>query len=52
MQVDFESILGKEEWEHYWSLCDAVNDELREAQGVADGIRATVLERLKRRERP
>jgi hypothetical protein len=46
-QVDFEAILGNELWEHYWSLCDDINKELREAQTVADKIRATVIERLK-----
>ena len=45
-QIDFESIVGKESWDHYWSLCDAVNQELREAQAVADQVRATIIERL------
>ena len=46
-KIDFEAALGQEAWEHYWSLCDAVNDELREAQNVADQIRATIVARLK-----
>jgi len=42
-RVDFEAIVGKEAWEHYWSLCDAVNEELREAQEVAKTLQQTVL---------
>jgi hypothetical protein len=32
--IKFEAILGKEKWIHYWSLCDAVNSERREAQNL------------------
>jgi hypothetical protein len=46
-KVAFELILGNEVWEHYWSLCEDINKELREAQTVADKIRATVVERLR-----
>lgn len=41
--VDFESIIGPNEWEHYWSLCEAVNLDLRKAQGVADMLLERVL---------
>jgi hypothetical protein len=44
IKVDFESILGRETWEHYWSLCEAVIDELRRNQQVADSIRARIVE--------
>jgi len=47
MKIDFEAILGRDEWEHYWSLCDAVNNELREAQSVADALRTRIAERLR-----
>ncbi len=44
IKVDFESIVGRETWEHYWSLCEAVIDELRRNQQVADSIRARIVE--------
>lgn len=46
--IDFESILGTSEWEHYWSLCDAVNDELRECQQVANKIRSRIEDTIRR----
>jgi hypothetical protein len=47
-QIDFEAIVGKEAWEHYWGLCEAVNDELKEAQAVADSLSVKVAEMLAR----
>lgn len=46
MRVDFEAIVGAQEWEQYWALCEAVVDELRNSQQVADDIRARVLRAL------
>jgi hypothetical protein len=46
--VDFGTIIGREEWEKYWSLCEGVIAELRECQQVADTIRAAVLEAAKK----
>lgn len=48
-KVDFQSILGQETWEHYWSLCEAVNEELRQNQQVADSIRARIVDELSRK---
>jgi hypothetical protein len=45
-QVDFISILGRDEWEKYWKLCEDVIDELRECQQVADSIRSRVLKNV------
>jgi hypothetical protein len=45
--VDIETIIGREEWEHYWSLCEAVIKELRECQQVATSIRIRVENALK-----
>jgi hypothetical protein len=42
MRIDFAAILGREDWEHYWSLCEAVIAEMRECQVVADSIRQRV----------
>lgn len=41
-QIDFCSILGAEDWNLYWSLCDAVNEELRRAHDVAVALRSRV----------
>jgi hypothetical protein len=47
-KVDFGAIIGSEEWEQYWSLCDAVIAELRRCQDVADSIRARISQQLGR----
>ena len=47
-RVNFESVLGREGWEHYWSLCEAVVEELRTCQKVADTIRAKISESLQK----
>jgi hypothetical protein len=49
--VDFGAIVGTTDWEHYWSLCEDVNEELRQAQEVANAIRVRILESL-RSQRP
>lgn len=46
-RVDFETLLGRDAWEHYWSLCEAVIGELRDAQAVADDIKSRIAEALK-----
>lgn len=46
-QVNFESIVGSQDWEHYWSLCDDVNEELRQAQQVADALLARITEAIR-----
>lgn len=43
-RVDFEAIVGKEDWATYWQLCEGVNDELKRCQEVADLIRKQVAE--------
>ena len=42
-QLDFERIIGRDEWEKYWELCEDVVAELRECQQVAELIRAKVV---------
>lgn len=41
-KIDFEAILGKDDWNHYWSLWDKLNTALDEAQEVGDRIRERV----------
>ncbi len=47
-RIDFESVLGRDGWEHYWSLCEAVIEQLRKCQDVADTLRAQIGNSLKR----
>jgi hypothetical protein len=46
-QVDFLAAVEPEDWERYWSLCEAVNSELRRAQDVAEEIRVKIAHKLK-----
>ncbi len=48
VRVDLPSVIGREEAEAYWSLCDGMVAELRKCQGVADSIRARILSELAR----
>lgn len=41
-QVDFVAILGQQDWEKYWELCETVVNDLREHQEFADGLRKRV----------
>ena len=45
-KVDFESIVGTDDWTRYWSLCEKVNEELRQCQHVADALRVRIMEHL------
>ena len=45
---DFGSIVGAAEWEQYWDLCEAVNEELRQAQVVAETLRVRIVEAIKK----
>jgi HNH endonuclease len=42
-KVDFESVIGKDEWERYWSLCEKVIEELRQCQNVAQAMRVRII---------
>jgi hypothetical protein len=46
MQLEFASVLGNEDWENYWSMCEKVTEELRECQKVADAMRTRIVESL------
>jgi HNH endonuclease len=41
-RIDFESVLGHDGWQHYWSLCEVVIDQLRQCQQIADELRAKI----------
>jgi hypothetical protein len=51
-KIEFESIVGRDQWEHYWSLCEAVIDELRQCQEYADALRAQIVKQLARGAEP
>ena len=46
IKVDFESVLGESDWEHYWSLHDKVVNDMKAAQQVANGLRKRVEDSL------
>lgn len=45
-RLEFESIVTRDTWEHYWSLCERVIEDMRRCQEVADSLRAQAVERL------
>jgi hypothetical protein len=47
-KIDFEAVLGPDEWERYWQLWEAVNAELRKCQEVADLLREKIVVGLSR----
>ena len=49
VRIDFESILGRDTWEHYWSLCEKVNEEMKQCQAVADALRARIATEIARK---
>jgi hypothetical protein len=49
IRVEFESIVSRESWEYYWSLCEQVIDDMRRCQEVADKLRAQVVDSLRPR---
>jgi hypothetical protein len=46
--VDFEAILGKKDWEKYWSMWSTVNESLSQCQEVAELLRDRVAKKLHR----
>ena len=42
IQVDFVKVLGNEGWKSYWALCEAVIEQLRKCQLVADQLRKQI----------
>jgi hypothetical protein len=47
-KIDFESVLGKETYEKYWSMWDKINAELRDCQVFADSLRSQVMDALRK----
>jgi hypothetical protein len=45
-RIDFEAVLGREEWERYWQLWESVTAELRRCQEVADLLREKIVQAL------
>ena len=46
-RVDFEAIVGTDAWEHYWSLCERVIQEMSECHQFAEIIRTKTIEGAK-----
>jgi hypothetical protein len=45
-KIDFSAIIGHDEWEHYWSLCERIVDEMRQCQDVAKSMKQRIDEAL------
>ncbi len=45
-RIDFASLVGKDEWNAYWSSRDAMIAEMMRCQTVADRILATVIQQM------
>lgn len=50
--IDFEALIGHDEWERYWSLVEAVIAEMASCQGVADGLHKRIAAMLPAPNRP
>lgn len=48
-KVDFEAILGREDWDKYWALWASINTSLQQCQEVADLLRKRVSDSLQRK---
>jgi hypothetical protein len=46
-RIDFEAILGPDEWKAYWKLWDVMIADLNKCQEVADTLRKKIADRLK-----
>jgi hypothetical protein len=46
IKVDFEAVLGATDWNHYWSLHDAVISDMKAAQRVANELQKRVEQSL------
>lgn len=41
-RLDFAKVIGRDEWEQYWGLCEEINHDLKAAQKVADELRTRI----------
>lgn len=46
-KIDFEKILGEDDWRTYWQMWDEVMTKLEQCQKQADSLRTRILERLR-----
>ena len=46
IKVDFQALLGDTDWNGYWSLHDAVVNDMKAAQQIADALRKRVEDAL------
>jgi hypothetical protein len=44
--LDFESLIGRDEWERYWSLVEAVIEDMRSCKEVADSLKQRIAANL------
>ena len=44
--IDFESIVGNEDWEQHWENCKKIHDIMRESQILSDKIKITIAQKI------
>ena len=47
-KIDFEAVLGKERWDSYWKLWEAINADLRKCQDVANSCQELIVASLRK----
>jgi hypothetical protein len=46
-KIDFEAIIGREDWEAYWRLWTDLNEEMRKCQNVAIQLRQRIAQAIR-----
>jgi len=47
IKIDFETIIGKEDWEKHWENCEKIKSMMRESQYLSDEIQKKLLNAIK-----
>ena len=45
----FEELVGKDQWQFYWEKLDAIHQEMKEAQTIAERTRNKIIETLRQK---
>ncbi len=48
IKLDFEKIVGTQNWEHHWENCRKIHDLMRESQEFSDEIKKCILDSVKK----
>jgi len=42
IRIDFESVVGKDDWEQHWKNCTLLHEQMKQCQTFSDGIKAKI----------